>query len=149
MTFILQADELAKTFLHKFIKPPRKDSWKNDRIQGHVLKTKEDGPIVSAIIYQEIPDKSKWVLIHALGTSEDQRKKGHARALLEELMKKDGAPHKFFLEAINGDPDHPDLPHIYRNLGFIPSPTHDELIKVAIKSFGNGDNKTLVLDNLA
>jgi ribosomal protein S18 acetylase RimI-like enzyme len=145
MTFFVRADQEAKSFLHGLIQPG-KSSWTDDKIQGHVLKTGKDGPIVSAIIYQKFLDNENWVVIHALGTSEDQRKRGHARALLENLMNKDGAPHMMFLEAINGDPD---LPHIYRNLGFIYSSTHDEQIKKEIKSFGKGGNKTLVLDNKA
>jgi predicted GNAT family N-acyltransferase len=145
MTCVVQADDEAKQFLDKFFQPGR-CSWKHTGIQGHVLKTGKDGPIVSAIIYQQIPDNENWVLIHALGTSEDQRKRGHARVLLENLMNKDGAPHMIFLEAIDGDPD---LLAMYRKFGFIPSSTHDEQIEKVIKSFGKGDNKTLVLDNKA
>jgi GNAT superfamily N-acetyltransferase len=144
MTFFVQADEEAKSFLQKFFQPG-KPSWRDDRIQGHVLKA-ENGKIVSAIIYQELAHSANWVFIHALGTQVDHRKKGYARALLDNLTKKDGAPHIICLEAIDGDPG---LLPMYRNFGFIPSSTHDEQIKIDIKSLGKGNNKTLVLDNKA
>jgi GNAT superfamily N-acetyltransferase len=113
---------------------------------GHVLQTKEEGEIVSAIIYEQLKQNEHWVFIHALATREDARNKGYARALLEKLMKHDRAPHMICLEALNGNSD---LLQIYRNFGFIPSSTHDEEIKKDINSLGEGNNKTLVLDNKA
>jgi predicted GNAT family N-acyltransferase len=145
MTSLEQANKEAKDFLHRLLKPG-KSSWTADGIQGHVLKTVNDGNIVSAIIYQQLTHNENWVFIHALGTSMEQRKKGHVRALLENLMKKDGAPHMICLEAISGDSD---LLQIYGNLGFIPSSTHDKQIQRDIKSLGKGGNKTLILDNKA
>jgi predicted GNAT family N-acyltransferase len=145
MTSFEQDNEMAKDFLHSFFQPG-KPSWSGDAIQGHVLKTENAGKIVSAIIYEQLTHNENWVFIHALGTSVEQRKRGHARALLENLMKKDGAPHMICLETINGDSD---LPPMYRSLGFIPSSTYDEQIKRDIKSLGKGANKTLVLNNKA
>jgi GNAT superfamily N-acetyltransferase len=136
--------EEAKAFLHGFFQP-EKSSWKDDGIQGHVLKA-ENGKIVSAIIHQELAHSANWVFIHALGTQVDHRNRGYARALLDNLTKKDGAPHIICLEAIHGEPD---LRPMYRNFGFIPSSTHDEQIKIDIKSLGKGNNKTLVLENKA
>jgi predicted GNAT family N-acyltransferase len=137
----------AEVFLKESL-PSSKPSWTtSDEIKiGHVLKTKKNDQIASAIIYQQLKQNEHWVFIHAIATSEDERNRGYARALLEKLMKKDLAPHMIFLEAIDGSSD---LLQIYRNFGFIPSSTHDEKIKKDITTLGKGNNKTLVLDNKA
>jgi predicted acetyltransferase len=138
---IKEAEEFLKTLL-----PSNKPPWttNNERKIGHVLKT--EGKIASAIIYQQLKQNVHWVFIHTIATSEDERNRGYARALLEKLMKKDRAPHMIFLEAIDGSSD---LLQIYRNFGFIPSSTHDEEIKKDVKTLGQGNNKTLVLNNKA
>jgi GNAT superfamily N-acetyltransferase len=133
----------AEEFLEQFL-PSSKPSWTasiGNKV-GHVLKTKENDQIASAIIYQQLEQNEHWVFIHAIATRQDERNRGYARALLEKLMKKDRAPHMICLEAS-------DLLQIYRNFGFIPSSSHDKEIKREIKTLGKGPNKTLVLDNKA
>ena len=145
MTSFEVVDDLkkAEVFLKESL-PSSKPSWtrSNEIIIGHVLKTKKNDQIASAIIYQQLKQNEHWVFIHAIATSEDERNRGYARALLEKLMKKDRAPHMICLEAS-------DLLQIYRNFGFIPSSSHDKEIKREIKTLGKGPNKTLVLDNKA
>jgi GNAT superfamily N-acetyltransferase len=144
---MIHIERAANDILNKFFEP-EKPSWEGDKIEGYVLKMENDGPICSAIIYQTLANSTNWVFIHALGTNVNHRNKGYARALLENLMKMDVAPQMIFVEAkaIKGGP-HTMI--FFRNLGFIPSPTHDEQVKIDIQSLGIGDNKTLVLDNKA
>jgi N-acetylglutamate synthase-like GNAT family acetyltransferase len=147
-SFVLKEDiKKAKEFLKPF-HLSSKPSWtaaSNNIKVGQVLKT-ENGKIVSAIIYEQLKQNEHWVFIHALATREDARNRGHARKLLENLMKEDRAPHMICLEALNGNSD---LLQIFWNFGFIPSSTHDEEIKKDINTLGIGNNKTLVLDNKA
>jgi hypothetical protein len=145
MTFFAQANGDAIEFLLDFF-PEDRPSWTGDGIQGHVLKMEKDGEIVSAIIYQQLEQDEKWVFIHAIGTSQLERHKGHAKSLFENLMKKDGAPLMIFLQATNSDLR---LLQKYRNIGFIPSCTHDVQLRTYIESVGAGGNKTLVLDTKA
>jgi GNAT superfamily N-acetyltransferase len=146
---MISIESAVNDFLNTFFQESPGAGKLSDEIKGYVLKMKEDGPdgpICSFIVYQKLKINANWVFIHALHTKPEHRKKGYARLLLETLMKMEIAPQIIFVEASK---EGPDLKPMFRNLGFIPSPTHDEQVKVDIKSLGEEGKETLVLDNKA
>jgi hypothetical protein len=132
--------------LNTFFQPHTEAGKGDDEIKGYVLKMEKDGPVCASIVYQKLKINANWVFIHALHTKEEHTEKGYERALLENLMKVEFATQICFVEASKVNPD---LKPMFRNLGFIPSPTHDEQVKVDIPSLGEEGKETLVLDNKA